>query len=243
MEEIMDELSILTIDIGGSRVKATVLNQAGQLQTSYIKTDTPSPASPENVLDAIKNLVKDFPDYDRVSVGFPGYVKDGVVMTAPNLGTAFWRGVDLRQKLISLLEKPVRVVNDADLQGLGVVLGKGLEMVITLGTGFGTALLHNGYLLPHLELAHHPVTRSKDYDQYIGEKALKKAGLEEWNSRMQHVLQILQTVFNYDHLYISGGNADEITFKLDENVTVVTNIDGIKGGAMLWQDEFIVASH
>lgn len=242
MREIMDELSILTIDIGGSRIKATVLNQAGQLQTSYIKTNTPSPASPENVLDAINNLVRDFPAFDRVSVGFPGYVKNGVVMTAPNLGTANWRGFDLRQGLISLLESPVRVVNDADLQGLGVVSGQGLELVITLGTGFGTALLHNGYLLPHLELAHHPVTKSKNYDQYIGEKALKKAGIEKWNSRMQQVLQILKTVFNYDHLYISGGNADEITFKLDENITVVTNIDGIKGGAMLWQDEFIVTN-
>ncbi|WP_162051973.1 ROK family protein [Pontibacter pamirensis] len=243
MKEIISELSILTIDIGGSRIKATVLNQAGQLQTSYIKTNTPSPASPENVMDAIKNLVKEFSDYDRVSVGFPGYVKDGIVMTAPNLGTDSWRGFDLRQQLISLLERPVRVVNDADLQGLGVVGGKGLEVVITLGTGFGTALLHNGYLLPHLELAHHPVTKSKDYDQYIGDKAKKKAGLEKWNTRMQHVLQILQTVFNYDHLYISGGNADEITFKLDENITVVTNVDGIKGGAMLWQDEFVISAN
>jgi len=242
MKETMNQLSILTIDIGGSRIKATILNQAGELQTNYIKTDTPSPASPENVLRAIEFLVKDFPVFDRVSVGFPGYVKDGVVMTAPNLGTDFWRLFDLRQELMTLLDKPVRVVNDADLQGLGVVRGKGLEIVITLGTGFGTALLHNGYLLPHLELAHHPVTKHKDYDEYIGDRAMKEAGMEKWNSRMQRVLHILQTVFNYDHLYISGGNADELSFQLDENITIVSNIDGIKGGAMLWQDEFVVAT-
>ncbi|GAB3535437.1 ROK family protein [Pontibacter brevis] len=241
MEQNKDGLSILTIDIGGSRIKGTVLDQAGQLQTSYIKTETPSPASPENVLAAIERLVQNFTYYDRVSVGFPGYVKDGIVMTAPNLGTELWRLCNLRQRLMDVLDKPVRVVNDADLQGLGVVRGKGLEMVITLGTGFGSALLHNGYLLPHLELAHHPLTKSKGYDQYIGEKALKKAGIEEWNRRMQHVLQILQTVFNYDYLYISGGNADELRFKLDENITILRNIDGIKGGAMLWQDEFILA--
>ena len=242
MMETIDQLSILSIDIGGSRIKATVLNQAGELQTSYIKTDTPSVASPENVLDAISYLVKSFPAYDRVSVGFPGYVKDGIVMTAPNLGTHLWRLFDLRQKLADLLQKPVRVVNDADLQGLGVVQGKGLEIVITLGTGFGSALLHNGFLLPHLELAHHPITKRKDYDQYVGEVAFKSAGVEKWNRRVQRVLQILKTVFNYDHLYISGGNADEILFKLDENITIVSNVDGIKGGAMLWQDEFLVAS-
>lgn len=239
MKENVHELKILTIDIGGSRIKATVLNQLGQFQTDYIKVDTPSPASPENVLDSIKFLIRNFVDFDRVSVGFPGYVRDGVVMTATNLGTELWRLFDLRQKLMDMLERPVRVVNDADLQGLGLVQGKGLELVITLGTGFGTALLHKGFLLPHLELSQHPVTRSKDYDQYIGEKALKKVGLEEWNRRMQHVLQILKAVFNYDHLYISGGNANKLTFILDENISIVSNIDGIKGGAMLWQDEFL----
>lgn len=242
MRETMDELSILTIDIGGSRIKGTVLNQAGELQTSYKKLNTPSPASPANVLVAIQQLVEDFPGFDRVSVGFPGYVREGVVMTAPNLGTEMWQLFNLRQTLGEVLQKPVRVVNDADLQGLGVVRGKGFEIVITLGTGFGTAMLHNGFLLPHLELAHHPITNSKNYDQYIGDKAFKKAGVEKWNIRMQHVLQTLKTVFNYDHLFISGGNSDELTFKLDENITVVSNIDGIKGGAMLWQDEFVVVN-
>ena len=239
MKETMDELHILTIDIGGSSIKATVLNQAGELQTSYTKIETPSPSSPTNVLAAIATLVRDFPAYDRVSVGFPGYIKEGVVITAPNLGTEEWRGTDLRQELMNLLQRPVRVVNDADLQGLGVVQGKGFEIVITLGTGFGTALLHNGFLLPHLELAHHPVTKHKDYDQYIGDAALEKIGVEKWNVRMQKVLQILITVFNYDHLYISGGNASKLTFPLNENISIISNRDGIKGGAMLWQDEFV----
>ncbi|MCJ8167605.1 ROK family protein [Pontibacter sp. E15-1] len=242
MENNKHQLRILTIDIGGSSIKATVLDQAGQLQADYIKAATPSPASPENVLDVIQGLVQEFQGYDRVSVGFPGYVKEGVVMTAPNLGTALWREIDLRQLLMKLLVRPVRVVNDADLQGLGVVSGNGLEMVITLGTGFGTALMLNGFLLPHLELAHHPVTKHRDYDAYIGDVALEEAGLEKWNKRMRRVLQILRTVFNYDHLYISGGNADEIVFELEENITIVSNKDGIKGGAMLWKDEFIVLS-
>jgi polyphosphate glucokinase len=127
------------------------------------------------------------------------------------------------------------VVNDADLQGLGLVKGEGLELVITLGTGFGTALLLDGKLLPHLELAHHPLTRQKDYDQYIGEKALLKIGIEKWNLRMERVLQILQTVFNYDALYISGGNAKKLTFPLPDNTTIDSNKKGLRGGARLWQ--------
>ncbi|WP_242919847.1 ROK family protein [Pontibacter liquoris] len=240
MIENKDIHRILTIDVGGSHIKATILNRAGELQTSYKKIDTPSPATPEKVLAGVQELVKDFTDYDRVSVGFPGYIHEGHVMTAPNLGTALWQGLDLQAKLADVLQKQVRVVNDADLQGLGVVQGKGFEMVITLGTGFGTALLQRGVLLPHLELAHHPVTKHKDYDQYIGDKALETVGEAKWNRRMQKVLQILKTVFNYDHLYISGGNADKLRFTLDDNITIVSNVDGIKGGARLWQDDFAV---
>ncbi len=91
------------------------------------------------------------------------------------------------------LGKPVGVVNDANMQGLGVVSGKGLEMVITLGTGFGTAILQDGYLLPHLELAHHPFAKKSTYDQYIGESAFQKLGKEKWNKRMEKVLAAFQT--------------------------------------------------
>lgn len=203
----------------------------------YDKIATPAPANPENVIKAINTLVKDFPAYDKISVGFPGYVKNGVVKTAPNLGTDYWADVDLSKKLEKALGKPTQVVNDADMQGLGVVAGKGLEMVITLGTGFGTALLMDGHLLPHFELAHLPIKEGITYDNYIGEKALEKEGKEKWNKRMKKVFKILKTVFNYDTLYIGGGNSDELTFKLDKNMKIVTNADGIKGGARLWLSE------
>ncbi|MEO6630450.1 MAG: ROK family protein, partial [Mucilaginibacter sp.] len=130
--------------------------------------------------------------------------------------------------------KPAKVVNDADMAGLGVIEGKGLELVITLGTGFGSALLLDGILLPHLEMAHHPVTKNATYDQYIGEKALEKLGIKKWNTRLKKLLAILKTVFNYDTLYLGGGNARKINFKLDKNIKIITNQDGIKGGARLW---------
>jgi len=238
MKTSNETLQILSIDIGGSHIKGTILNQKGELQKAYEKVVTPLPATPENVVNSIKNLVKDFPGFDRISVGFPGYVRDGVVKTAPNLANEAWKDFDFAKKLEQELGHPTRVVNDADMQGLGVVKGKGLELVITLGTGFGTALLYNGNLLPHLEFSHQPVGKAKSYDKYIGEVAIEKEGYKKWNRRMQKVFEVLKTVFNYDYLYIGGGNSDKLTFKLDKNMKIVSNADGIKGGARLWlQDE------
>ncbi len=238
MKTASDLLKILSIDIGGSHIKATILNNKGELLKNYEKVITPTPASPDNVIKSIKTLVKDFPEFDKVSVGFPGYVKTGVIKTAPNLGTALWKDYDFAKNLGTALGKEARVVNDADMQGLGVVNGKGLEMVITLGTGFGTALLLDGKLLPHLEFSHQPFSKSKSYDKYIGEAALEKEGVKKWNTRMKKVFGVLKTVFNYDYLYIGGGNSDKLTFKLDKNMKIVSNADGIKGGSRLWtQDE------
>jgi len=236
MKTTSSQLKILAIDIGGSHVKATVLDKNGEMLSEYIKTDTPSPANPDNIIKAIKELTKDLA-FDKVSVGFPGYVRNSIVGTAPNLDDKAWRGYDLGKRLETELGKPARVVNDADMQGLGVASGKGLELVVTLGTGLGSAWLLDGVLLPHLEVAHHPITKTKDYDAYMGDKELGKIGKKKWNVRMERVFKTLKTVFNYDHLYIGGGNSRLLTIKLDDNMTIVSNKDGIKGGARLWINE------
>ena len=228
---------ILSIDIGGTRIKATILDIEGKMLIDYQRVFTPPNAIPENVIDAITDLTKSFQSYTKVSVGFPGYVRRGIVHTAPNLSTEKWKGVDLSMRLSQRLKQPVRVANDADMQGLGIATGQGLEMIVTLGTGFGTALLMDGNLLPHLEIAHHPVSKDRDYDEYIGAKAFDNVGVDRWNNRIKKVIVILKTVFNYDHLYIGGGNSKKINFKPDETITLVSNIDGIKGGAKLWQRE------
>jgi polyphosphate glucokinase len=226
---------ILALDVGGNNLKATVLDQDGKLLQAYKKVPTPKNATPDNVVEAIQTLVTGFQHYDKISVGFPGYIKKGIVHTAPNLGTNAWQGVNLNKLIADALHKPVRIVNDADMQGLGVVSGEGLEMVITLGTGMGTALLLDGNLVPHLEMAHQAMTKKKTYDDYIGDRALKKIGKRKWNKRMKRVLKMLRVVFNFDRLYIGGGNADKLTFNPGEHVTIITNQDGIKGGARLWQ--------
>jgi polyphosphate glucokinase len=233
----MEKERILTIDIGGSSIKATVLNTEGEMLVDYIKTPTPENASPDKVIKEIKKLVADFPSYDKISVGFPGYVKNGIVYTAPNLGTKAWKDFKLAQVIANTFNKPVRLLNDADLQGFALIKGKGLEMIITLGTGFGTALFANGDSFPHLELAHLPIRKGKDYDDYIGDAALKKEGDEKWNKKVKEVLRIFKTVVNYDTLYLSGGNSKRINFKLDDNIQITGNRDGIKGGALLWKNK------
>ncbi|MFV0604204.1 MAG: ROK family protein [Niabella sp.] len=223
----------LTIDIGGSKIKAATFDKNGKIIHAYSKLLTPKPANPENVITTIKKLVADF-TFDRISTGFPGYVRNGIVHTAPNLGTAYWRSVNFADKLSKALGKPARVVNDADMLGLGSISGSGFEMMITLGTGVGTAIYLDGTLLPHLEVSHHPIKGGKDYDEYVGEAAYKKIGDEKWNKRMQLVLSVLKTVFNYDRLYIGGGLAKKLTLPLDDNIIIVSNKEGIDGGVKLW---------
>lgn len=233
----MENKRILTIDIGGSGIKATVLDQDAHMVVPRQRLDTPDRGTPARVMDTILKLVSDFPEYSCISVGFPGYVKHGVIKTAANLGPDQWNNVPLASMIADALNKPVRLVNDADLLGLGVIQGVGLELMITLGTGFGSALYMDGHLLPHLELAHHPLHDDKDYDQYIGKAQLRKKGKKVWNQRMKRVVSVLKTVFNYDTLYIGGGSSDKINFPLDDNIIIVSNRDGIKGGVNLWHIE------
>jgi len=236
VQKIKQSANVLSIDIGGTSVKGCILSKDGDMVTDFIKVPTPKKSTPEAIINCIKEILKSFNDnFSKVSIGFPGYVKKGIVETAPNLAKNSWLNVNLAQQVSDLLNLPVRLINDADQQALGIVSGKGFEIVLTVGTGFGTALVYDGELLPHLELAHLPVTKRKDYDSYIGTEALGEIGIKKWNERLQRIIQIYKTVFNYDTLYIGGGNSKHIDFELDHNIRLVTNRDGIKGGAKLWQ--------
>ena len=228
----------LAIDIGGSQIKASVLDAAGRMIAPEVRLPTPGRAAPAAILEAIRELSRQLPACDRISAGFPGYVAEGRVHTAPNLGTEAWRGFSLARALTELLHKPARVLNDADVQGLGVIRGRGLECVLTLGTGVGSALFQDGILLPHLELGQHPIHRGKTYDQYLGDGALKKAGRAKWNRRLRKAIAIVQTLVNYDTLYLGGGNARVIEFTLPRNVRIASNRNGITGGVKLWDPAF-----
>ena len=234
----------LAIDIGGTHLKAGVLDASGTETKPPVRVETPVDRGPDPVLRALLELIEPLAPFDRVSVGFPGVVRAGHVMTAPNFDSAAWREFPLAAALTDHTGKPVRMLNDATVQGLGVIARTGLECVITLGTGFGFALFDNGRLTPHLELAHHPIRTGKDYDQYVGNAALKAAGRKRWNKRLARALGCVRGLTNYDLLYIGGGNARNIRLELDENVRIVPNEAGITGGVRLWDpqlDQFFAA--
>ncbi len=227
----------LSIDVGGTGLKASVLDAAGKMLVERVRVETPQPCPPQLLIKCLLKLVKSLPAFDQVSVGFPGVVRDGIVLTAPNLNDGNWPHFPLAKKLEKEWGKPVRVLNDADMQGLAVISGKGLEMVVTLGTGVGTALYRDGELMAHLELAHHPVVKDKTYNQYIGDAVLKEKGRKKWNKRVQKALGFLQTLVNYDRIYLGGGNSREIRFKLAKNMKIVSNDAGILGGIALWDGQ------
>jgi len=224
----------LAIDIGATGLKAGVLDAAGALVVPHERVETPKKGTPDQVLEALLGLIHPMGAFDRISVGFPGVVRAGHVMTAPNLGNAAWRDYPLASVLTDRLGKPVRMLNDATVHGLGVIKGTGLECVITLGTGLGFALFDKGQLTPHLELAHHPIRNRKDYDQYIGDQAFKFLSRKRWNKRVQYALTCIRNLTNYDVLYIGGGNAQNIRFELEQNMRIVPNEAGITGGVRLW---------
>jgi len=223
----------LSVDIGGTGLKTLVLDEAGKPVTERLRVDTPRPATPRAVISAIVKLAQQQGEFDRVSLGFPGVVRKGVTETAWNLGKS-WIGFDLDRGMTKALGKPVRTCNDADVQGLGVVNGKGDELVVTLGTGFGSSLFLEGRLVPNMQLAHHAAWRSRTYEEELGQKALQKAGKKKWNRRLLKAIRTLEALFNYDMLYIGGGNTRKINVELPERVKVVENIAGLLGGIALW---------
>ena len=233
------DLRILAIDTGGTGVKASVLDAGGNPLSDRLRVKTPHPCTPALLLETMVTLVKPLAslNYNRVSVGFPGVVRRGVIYTAANLGTEAFRGFALADELSASLGHPVRVINDADMQGLAVVKGHGVEVVLTLGTGMGSAIFSEGQLGPHLEISHHPLRKGKTYEDLVGLAALKKSGKEKWNRRVQLVIKTLRILTNFDRLYLGGGNAKEITFKLDPDIEIVNNENGIRGGAWLWRQD------
>ncbi|HVX38676.1 MAG TPA: ROK family protein [Gemmatimonadaceae bacterium] len=225
----------LSIDIGGSHVKASVLDARGRMIHDRVKADTPRDVTPRRLVSIIAALAKQLPHFDRISAGFPGVVRRGVIRTAPNLGSERFAGFDLAHALERKLGAPARVINDADMQGYGAIRGKGVELVITLGTGFGTALFEDGRLGAHLELAHHTFHGDSTYEDELGEAALERKGKRKWNRQLARAIDSLRALTTFDHLYIGGGNSRHVTLELPKDVSIVDNAAGILGGIRVWK--------
>lgn len=239
----------LSFDIGGTGLKASVLSNHDELLHKPVRVLTPYPLRPEGLVAALAQLATGLPTFQRVAAGFPGMVRDGRILSAPHFISpsgpegvpspelrAAWEGFDLEKALSAALKRPCRVANDADVQGAALVKGEGLELVVTLGTGVGTALFWRGKLAPHLELAHHPLgKKGQTYNEVLGEDARRKVGNKKWNRRVLKTVEVLRELVFFDHCYIGGGNSARVKVQLPANVTLADNTAGILGGIRLWE--------
>jgi polyphosphate glucokinase len=225
-------LRTLVIDIGATGLKAVVLNEISAPITERARVKTPASGMPGEVMDALTALAQQQGEFDRVSVGFPGIIRNGVVKDAPNLAKE-WKDFNIGEVLAARLGKPVRVANDADVQGFGAISGKGVELVLTLGTGVGSSLFVNGHLVPNVE-----VGRKK-----LSDAELQKVGKGKWNRRLTKTVKKLEKMFHYDRLYIGGGNARVVDIGgHPAHVTIVSNLNGLVGGLALWREHASVMS-
>jgi polyphosphate glucokinase len=246
----------LAIDIGGTGLKASVLDASGAMVADRVRVSTSYPLPPEKLVSMLNRLAAPLPAAERASVGFPGMVRDGLVLSAPHFSTKHgpgspvdpdlamqWSEYDLASELTSSFGLPTKVANDADIQGAAVVRGKGLELAVTLGTGFGSGLFYQGQLMPHLEIAHQPFRKGETYNEQLGEATRKEIGEERWNKRVHRAIANLRALMFFDHLYIGGGNSRRVTRQnLDDDVTIVDNTAGILGGIKLWEMDHLAVN-
>jgi polyphosphate glucokinase len=224
----------LAIDIGGTGLKMQALSPEGRPISERLRVPTPEPATTDAILTGLDELKVSVPLVDRVSVGFPGVIKEGKTLTAANLDPG-WVGFPLAKVLEKRWGKPVRMANDGAVQGYGVIQGKGVELVITLGTGLGSALFTQGVLCPGLELGHHP-WRKKTYEDYLGKRGLLKYGAKRWNKLVKLAVAQTAATFNWDTLYIGGGNSKKVTLKHGPEIKIISNEEGLLGAMALWRD-------
>jgi len=244
-------LHTLAIDCGGGGIKASVLDGAGTLRAPAVRVPTPYPLPPSRLVETLVEIAASLPPAQRVTVGMPGMIRHGVVIATPHYVTRSgphtkvlpelveaWADFDMQAAVAAALDLPALVLNDAEVHGAGVVAGTGVELVLTLGTGLGSALFDGGELAPHLELSQAPIRWGTSYDDYIGQIERARLGDGLWSRRVRRVVDGLRPVFCWDRLYLGGGNARQISAlvlgRLGDDVVVVPNSAGIIGGVRAW---------
>ena len=238
----------LAIDCGGSGIKGSVVTPTGEMLTERVRIPTTYPFPPEKLIDTIAEIASQLPKADRATVGIPGMVRNGHVIKTPHYITEAgpftpvipelrdtWFGFDVAGAVKQRLGVPTIALNDADVQGFGVITGQGLEMVITLGTGFGTAYYLDGVVGMHLELSQAQVRKDINYDQWVGDLARKEIGNNRWTGRVIKAINIHRDIFLWDRLYLGGGNTKHLVDPMADDVTIVPNVAGIIGGAKAWE--------
>jgi hypothetical protein len=215
-------MSVLVIDIGGTNIKILASGQ-----TEPRKFPSGEKMTPKQMVAGVKRLAGDW-QYDVVSIGYPGIVKDGRLVTEPhNLGPG-WIGFDFERAF----QRPVRLMNDAAMQALGSYQG-GVMLFLGLGTGLGSALVVNHTVVP-MELGRLSY-KNGTIEDYLGRQGLKKLGKKAWERLVANIALRLSAAIHLDDLVIGGGNAKKLTY-LPTGCRVGNNANAFVGGFRMWAD-------
>jgi polyphosphate glucokinase len=221
-------LRVLAIDVGGSHVKVRV---SGRREEREIVSGPRMTA--RRMVAGVHKLVGDW-TYDVVSIGYPGVVVHGKILTEPhNLGKG-WVGFDFH----AAFGRPVRVVNDAAMQAIGSYEG-GRMLFLGLGTGLGSALIVDGVVEP-MELAHLPFKRGRTYEDYAGEQGRHRMGPKKWRRTVAEIVEQLRAALEADYVVLGGGNARKLK-KLPTGARLGNNQYAFLGGFRLWRKGGITA--
>lgn len=237
----------LSIDCGGSGIKGAVLDQHGSMITSRHRIATTYPLTPARFVATLSEIAAEAGRFDRATVGMPGIIRHGRVITTPHYITVAgphspidpqlaqqWLGWQIQDSLTDLWQVPVLVLNDAQIQGAAVIQGVGLEVMFTLGTGLGCAIFDDGAIVPKLEISRAPVRKGVIYDEWVGAAARKRVGDRKWSKRVHQTLEGLRPMFAWDRVYLGGGDAKKVLGELPSDVNLVDNLMGIQGGVRVW---------
>jgi polyphosphate glucokinase len=216
-------LKVLVVDVGGSNVK---LRATGHRKPIKIPSG-PSMTARDMVRD-VRNAARNW-TYDVVSIGYPGVVLHGKIVSEPhNLGDG-WVGFNFSRAF----NRPVIVINDAAMQALGSYRG-GRMLFLGLGTGLGAAVIADGVLEP-TELAHLPYMKGRTYEDYVGRSGLKRLGKKKWRRHVSDVVTRLKDALEVDDVVVGGGNAKKLK-TLPRGVRRGTNANAFAGGVSLWRE-------
>ena len=206
-------MQILGMDVGGSGIKAAVVDTSnGQLASERIRIETPRPATPAAIGDAMQSLVRQMQWSGPIGIGFPAAIQHGIARTAANIDKAFI-GLPIAAYFTQLSGRPTHVVNDADAAGLAEMRfgagrnASGVVLMITIGTGLGTALFTNGQLLPNSELGHILLDNGVEAERYASEsvRVVQKLKWKEWGERFNQYLLTMEQLLWPDRIILGGG--------------------------------------
>ncbi|MER2529091.1 MAG: polyphosphate--glucose phosphotransferase [Candidatus Competibacter denitrificans] len=220
-------MKILGIDVGGSGIKGSVIEtETGELTGERVRIAAPRPATPETVGVTIRALAEQHHWTGPIGIGFPAAIQHGVARTAANIDASFI-GLPVGEYFSKQTGCPAYVANDADVAGLAEIrfgAGRGVAgvvLIVTIGTGLGTALFSDGHLLPNTELGHILLDNGQEAEHYASEAVRDAQNLKwtDWGNRLNRYLLAMEKLF-WPDLIILGGGASKKLSKFAEKISV-----------------------